>query len=748
MQEYIDLVLRKEKKPIDFEKLCRKVESLIQKDQLGYILTSEDVSAIQNIVQRGIENFDYIQMPSGRISTILKTSFRKGKFHGNKAGEGFVTTTTSYINREGEQIVKTDKYSILRDDCHGAIDGDFVLIDIGGNGKKPQVERVLNRNLEIITGEVYRIGSRYFVKPVDKKKMALTIALDQEAIEGQRVAVTLKEQTNDDFYIGEIVRVFSHKDDPDEDILWEAFKCGIDDQFSKQSLEQVEKIPQKVLDSDKLGREDLTDWEIFTIDGEDTKDIDDALSCRRLPNGNYEVGVHIMDVSHYIPEGSPLDLDAYKKGTSNYLAGKVIPMLPHELSNGICSLNPYVERLAMSCIMEVSPTGQVLHYRISPTVIKSQLKMSYTIVNQILKEGAIPSEYQSHADTLKLLNKLALLLRKNRIQRGSVEFDKPELKLLFGEEGEVVGFSSRSQDVGENLIEEFMLLANETVDKHLSDCGYPCVHRIHDTPNQERLTEFLKLLNAVNLPYDRYKIEELISNPHALQDLSNHIKQADYIYNMLSTNMVRCMSRAKYSPTNIGHSGLAKDYYCHFTSPIRRYPDLTVHRIIKDCCLDPKNGEQNAKKWERKLPDICEQSSKMERIADDAEIQTLAMKCSEYMERHIGEEFEGTIIGLSDKGIQVQLDNLVEGRVRNRNLMGDYSYNPVTYTLISLDGHPNYYIGDRLLVRVKSASKVDKTIDFEIVEKLKENHTVDINNSNGVVKIKARKDRMNRTLLK
>ncbi len=744
MREYVERVFRKEKKPIDIDRIYLKVSHLLESERDDFTkLSKEEKEEIRSIIEDGVKNYRYIKTPNDRYISILKTSFRKGRFHGNRSGAGMVISTISYIDRDGNHVVKEQKTSILRDNCSGAIDGDLVLVDIGRNGEKPKIEKIINRNLENVMGEVIRIGTNYFVKPIDKKKQFLTIALEGEAIEGQRVAVSLKKQTSDDFYIGEITRVFNHKDDPDEDILWEAFKCGIDDQFSKESLTQVDNLPQSVRDMDKVGREDLTDWEIFTIDGEDTKDIDDALSCKKLPNGNYLVGVHIADVDYYVPEGSPLDMDAFKKGTSNYLAGKVIPMFPHKLSNGICSLNPYVERLTMSCIMEVSPKGKVVRHRIVPSVIRSRLKMSYTKVNQLLKDGIIDPEYEEHKDTLIMLNKLALILRKNRLRNGAIEFNRPELKLLFDENGEVSGFDVRRQDVGENLIEEFMLLANETVDKHLSDLGYPCLHRVHGKPNEERLDRFLQMLSAINLPYMNYNAEECCAVPKALQGLAEHIKNTGRLSNMLSTNMVRCMSRARYSPINIGHNGLAKKNYCHFTSPIRRYPDLTVHRILKTCCFG-KHPRVEARKWEAKLPEIGNQSSKMERIEDDAEQQTLAMRCSEFMAKHIGDIYEGTIIGLSDRGIQVQLDNMVEGRIRTRDMKGDYVYNPVTFTLLSLDGGEDYYIGDRLLVKVKDASKEEKTIDFSVEKKLDENKTIHSKRHNQLMKTRAKKERFNR----
>ena len=734
MKSYVDLALIKSKKPIDKETLYLLVEKLINLDNDESIeLSSDDKKKIDEIIKKGIEEYEYNCSSTGKISSIMKTAFRTGRFYGNRNGEGFVITRNFYMKDMYMKCAEY-KYDIDKSNCNGAIDGDFVLIDIGGGKVKPKVLDILDRNLENITGEVIRQGNSYFVKPIDKKKQVLNIALEGEAIEGQKVAVKLVKQTSDDFYIGEITRVFNHKDDPDQDILWEAFKCGIDDQFSDKSLEQVSHMPKKVLDTDKIGREDLTSWKIFTIDSADTKDIDDALSCRKLANGNYEVGVHIADVSYYIPENSPLDRDAYKKSNSNYLANKVIPMLPHELSNGICSLNPYVERLAISCIMELDKHGKVVNYRISPTVIKSGLKMTYDNVNDILNKGKVPDEYKAFEKELRTLNKLALLLRKNRILNGAIEFDKAELKPIYDEKGNIIEFSKRNQGLGENLIEEFMILANETVDKHLSKRGFPCLHRIHGSPNADKLFDYLLLLEAIDLPFS-YSARECAGSSEILQELTEHIKNTGRLSNMLTTKLIHCMSRAKYSQVNIGHNGLAKRNYCHFTSPIRRYSDLTVHRIIKDCAF---SDYTKAKKWETKLPDIGMQTSRMERIADDAEEKVLFMKCAEYMQKHKGGEYKGTVIDLSDRGLKIQLDNLVEGRVRIKDLNGNYAYNPDTYTLVSLDGKEDYYIGDRLLVKVRDASKENKTIDFSVKRKLEENYIEDKKQTNQLIKKIAR----------
>lgn len=736
MKDFIDLILKKEKKPISVEKIYDKVKFLLNNSRdEDFELTEETKKEILDILNKGVQDCDYVKTLNGNYCSITKTSFRKGRFVGNRKGEGFVIVHTTYVNRDGEKITQEDKFNISKDYINGAIDGDIVLVDVGSKHVPCKVEKIIERNLENITGEVYCIGSKYYVKPIDKRKQGLTIMLNGVAIEGQRVSVKLLSQQSNNFYIGEVTRVFSHKDDPDEDILWEAFKCGIDDQFSDESLKQVLDIPQSVRDIDKLGRNDLTSWEIFTIDGDDTKDIDDALSCKILPNGNYLVGVHIADVSHYVTKGSPLDKDAYKRGTSYYLGGKVIPMLPHELSNGICSLNPNVERLAKSCIMEITPNGDVVRFDIKPTVIRSRLKMTYKKVNQILNDGIIPPEYEEHVDTLNNLCKLASVLRNKRIQAGAMEFDRPELRLIFDEKGSVCDLLAKKSDVAENLIEEFMLIANETVDRYIVDSGYPCLHRIHDTPNPEKLEEFFKLLEAVNLPFNSHSPNECIYCSKYLQELGEHIKQDSRLSNMLSLNLVKCMSRAKYSPNNIGHSGLAKSFYCHYTSPIRRYPDLTIHRILNSI-YDNSDAQQQL---DDELLDIGLQSSKMEKVADDAEEQVLRMKCSEYMEKHIGEEFIGTIINVSDKTVLVQLDNMIEGRIRTRSLPGAHIYNPETYTLLSVDGRDNYYVGDRLKVRVSGASKEDKTIDFEIVEKISENCIIDRNGSNKSVKTKIKK---------
>ena len=606
------------------------------------------------------------------------------------------------------------------------------------------MQKILERKLEYIPGEVYSIGENYFVKPIDKRKQGITIALEGEAIEGERVAVSLKEQTSNNFYIGEVVKVFNHKDDPDEDILWEAFKHGVDNDFSKESLAQLEDIPSEVRDIDRIGREDLTSWEIFTIDGADTKDMDDAISCTIDKDGNYILGVHITDIASIVLEDSPLDLDAFRKGNSFYLGGTVLPMFPHKISNGIGSLNPYVDRLTISCIMKINPKGEIISHRISPTIIRSRLKMTYDKVNAVLKDGIIDPDYREFADTLKIMQRLSYVLRKNRLLSGSAEFNRPELQTLRDENQKVSGFRLRMQDVGENLIEEFMLAANRTVDKDLSDRGVPFLHRVHGSPNEAKIQELLKMLEAINLPFVKYSAEELANDKIAYQQFIEHISNSGRLSDLLSTEAIKCMSRAKYSQENIGHYGLATDYYCHFTSPVRRDADLTDQRIIWDMIFRKDNRQTNREKWEKKLPEIAEQTSRQERVADDCERDVLRMLCAEYMEDHIGEEFDGIVIGVSSECLLVQLDNMMEGTVRVRDMKGTYVHSPESYSIVPLDGGESYYIGDRLHLKLKNASKELKRIDFEILEKI---HETQVQNSDSIqlaAKIKAKKERARR----
>ena len=704
MKDKLFAILKKEKKAISFEQL-------VEKAQLGSL---EEEKEFLEAFNKGLKDYSIIKTSKDRFILREKTSFRVGRYFAGRNGDGKVSVTYSY-EKDGQIISKNNVYEVDSNHAGNAVDGDIVLVNLYSEHRnsplKGCVQTIINRKLNTIVGEVFRNGIKYYVKPLDKRKN-IVIKLDEYAVEGSKVAVDVGEQIADREYSGVVTRTFNHKYDPREDLLLEAFKCGVECEFSKETLEEAKKVPKEVLDSDRIGRVDLTDWEIFTIDSKDTKDIDDALSYKKLDDGNYLIGVHIADVSHYVPLNSAMEKDAYKRGTSVYLPGLVFPMLPRELSNGICSLNPNVDRLALSCIMEVTPNGEVVHHDVVKSVIHSRLKMTYDQVNNVLHDKEYDSVYKPYVSTLKELNILANKLEKKRIKAGALSFDKPEISLTYDEDGHVTGVSSKVRDLAEKLIEEYMLLANETVDKHLVSLNIPCLHRIHDLPNEDRMEEFFRLLHALGNDYQKSDYLTCSTDPHALQDLEKFIRKSGSLSNVLSSNLIRCMSRAKYSPNNIGHFGLAKDYYCHFTSPIRRYPDLTIHRLLKS-----QIDHTDCREVIAHLEEIGMQSSRMERIAAEAEEKTLRMRLAEYYSGFIGKEYQGVISGLNDKGMEVQLDNYVEGRIKIKDMPGSYCQQG-DFSLVSLSGKDDYHVGDRLNMRLIRSDKQDKSIDFQPLQKI------------------------------
>ncbi len=737
MKEQLLALLKESKKGLSIESICEKLN--IEKE--------EDKIEILNILKDLVLKYEVYLSPNNNYFLLSKTSFKKGVFYGSKSGDGKVHVVTSYENKEGKTVSYEEDFYVAKEKTYGAIDGDKVLVDTANkdkNNKNCAVTAIIERSLDKIYGEVCRDGAMYYVKSVDKRKKSINVIIPGEAIEGQRVEVTLTGGGANGYYVGEVSRVFDHKDDPDEDILWEAFQHGIDDSFSEDSIKQLKYIPTSVREQDKVGCVDFTNWDTFTIDGIDTKDMDDALSYKKLANGNHLVGVHIARPSFYIPYNSPLDKDGRRKGNSYYLGGKVIPEYPHQLSNGICSLNEQVDRMTISVIMEVTPNGEVVSRKLVPGVINSNKKMNYGDVNKILKTGEVVSGYEPYVGSLNSLNELAHKLRNRRIKAGAIEFNRSELKPIYDDEGRIINFTVRVQDEAENLIEEMMLLANESVNIILEEKDLPCIHRVHDTPSGERLEDFLNFLDAIGIPFTDYSAEEIKNNPHALQELAEHILNRGKLTNILSTRLIKCMARAKYSGNNTGHHGLAKDNYSHFTSPIRRYADITVHRIIEDCIFNTKNLSKNIEKWKKRVFEIAPHVSKTERVADEAELAVLDMQCAEYMENHIGEEFAATVVDLSARGITVLLDNNVEGRIKIRDLSGEYVYNPETYTLLSLSDKDSYFIGDVLKIKVKAASKKDRSIEFKVLEKLEENELNKFRDLNHAAKIKAKEERTNR----
>ena len=628
------------------------------------------------------------------------TSLLTGILHINKNGNGFVDT-------------KYDEDTFIRrENLNGAIDGDFVEIDVQND--EGIVVNILKRDLNLIVGEIVKDKKNNLTFKLDDKKKQINIKLTKESlehlVEGHKVLVQIIKELDKNLYLGKVVKVIGHKNDPGVDIMTIAFKHEIFLDISDDAKKQVENMETTVSKEDIINRKDLRNEIIFTIDGDDTKDIDDAVSINK-DGDNYILGVHIADVSHYVKEGTPLFDSAYEKGTSSYLADTVLPMLPHELSNGICSLNEGVDRLTISCEMTINKQGKVLDHDIFLSVINSKKKMTYKNVNMILKENIIPNSYEPFVDKLKLMQELANILRKEKINRGYIDFDLDEAKIIQDENGKAIDVIKRTQDVGEKIIEDFMIIANETIATHVFNMDLPFVYRIHGKPNPEKIEDFLNFVKLLGYKID---ISTVDLTPKKMQDILEilHDKKE---FEILSDLLLRSMKKAIYSSNNIGHFGLASKIYTHFTSPIRRFPDLMVHTLLHKYLFENKINMETIRYYENYLPDACEHASKKEVDAQEAEREVLDMKMAEYMENYIGQEYEGIISGVTNFGLFIKLPNLIEGLVHISSLKGFYNYVPELLSLVC-DNKIKYSLGQTVKVKVTGASKENSTIDFEIVE--------------------------------
>ena len=627
------------------------------------------------------------------------TSLLNGIIHINKSGNGFVDT--KYLE---------DTF-VARENLNGAVDGDFVEIDVQNN--EGIVTRILKRNLNVLVGEIV-MNHNHLAFVLDDHKKNIHIELDKEsldrAIEGQKVLIKIIKELKPNLYLGKIDKVLGHKNDPGVDILAIASAHEISFDFNEDVEREVIKLPTSVTENDIHGRKDLRNERIFTIDGDDTKDIDDAISISE-ENGVYHLGVHIADVSHYVKENTALFASAYEKGTSSYLADRVLPMLPHELSNGICSLNEGVDRLAVSCVMTIDSKGKIIDHDIFPSVINSKKKMTYKKVNKILMEDEIPEGYEAFASDLKIMQSLAHLLRKNKVERGYLDFDLDEAKVVQDENGKAIDIVKRVQLEGEKLIEDFMIAANETVATHVNNLELPFIYRVHGDPRPEKIEDFVNFVKLLG-----YRLDTDISDlsPKTYQNIldSLHDKKE---FPILSSMLLRSMKKAVYSDTNIGHFGIASKIYTHFTSPIRRFPDLMVHTLLHKYVFDYNIDNQLIKYYEGYLPTLCEHASHKEQESDAAERDVLDMKMAEYMQDHIGEEYTGIISGVNTFGFFVELPNLIEGLVHISSLKGFYNYVPKMLSLVC-ENRVKYTLGDTVKVRVTNASKEMRTIDFEVVE--------------------------------
>ena len=657
---------------------------------------------LKELVTEGIlhmsKNREYMLMSNTK-------SLKVGKLRINKNGNGFVEC-------EPEDIF------VHSNDLNGAINGDFVEVEIKTRLNDPEPEgyirNVLKRDLKNVVGEMVKDKKTLAFKP-DDEKLNIAVKLTKESmkgcVEGHKVIISIIKEIGNRTFLGKVEKIIGHKNDPGVDILTIAAKHSIETEFSEEVKRELKNIPDEVCESDLIGRTDLTKEMIFTIDGDDTKDIDDAISVKR-DGKNYVLGVHIADVSNYVKVGSALYDSAFSRGTSSYLADTVIPMIPHQLSNGICSLNPEVIRLTISCVMTIDGNGKVISYDIFPSYIKSRKQMTYKNVNKILDENIIPEGYGEFADTLKLMHELSKILRQEKINRGYIDFGIDEAKVIQDENGKAIDIVKRVQGTGEKLIEDFMIAANETVATHISNLDLPFIYRVHDLPNAEKIEDFSNLIKQMG-----YQIHTNLNKitPVTMQKLLNEFRDKDEFV-ILSDMLLRSMKKAIYSTNNIGHFGLASKNYTHFTSPIRRFPDLSVHRLLRTYLFENRIDMETINFNAKYLIDVADHSSETEVNSVEAERDVLDMKMAEYMESHIGEEYEGIISGVTNFGMFVELDNLIEGLVHISTLDGFYTYVPEMLSLISANKKNKYRIGDKVKIIVTNANKNQGIIDFELVK--------------------------------
>ena len=687
-----------------------KALSIDELDSALNLNTIEETKEFSDALRELEDSYEIYRSNKNRYMLLENSNLRKGILRMNKKGFGFVE-----VSGEEEDIF------IAPDNINKALNNDTVIVEIlsksSGEKREGRIVKTLERDLSTIVGEIYFKKDKGYIIP-DDKKLDIQLEIDRDkshgAVDGHKVVVKILRNITKNRYKGEVVRIIGHKNDPGVDILSIVCKYEINDTFPEEVIEELDSIPEEVREQDKKGRKDLTDVTIFTIDGDDTKDIDDAISIEKLKNGNYKLGVHIADVSYYVKEGSPLDKEAMDRGTSVYLVDRVIPMLPHKLSNGICSLNPGVERLAISCVMEIDNNGKTVDYEIFPSIIKSRLQMTYKKVNQVIEKNEIPEGYEPFVNDLKLMDELSQIIRKAKINRGYIDFDVDEAKIIVDENCHPTDIVLRNRGRGENLIEDFMIQANECVATHIFYMDLPFIYRVHEYPKEEKIRDFISFVQSLGYTV-KFNTKDI--SPKAIQNLINQLKDKKE-FKVLSSLLLRNMQKAIYLPQNLGHYGLASKCYTHFTSPIRRYPDTTVHRLLRTYLFNDDMSNQTINKWQEKLVYIAENSSFKERESVECEREVEDMKMAEYMEDHIGEEYKGIISGVTNFGMFIQLDNLVEGLIHVNDMKDYFSFDEATQSLIGERTKEKFTLGDEVLIKVKAASKEAKTIDFELVKRL------------------------------
>ena len=670
-----------------------------QKDDLRLVLQELEAEGKIYLSKRG----KYCKGEASRIA---------GTYRANQKGFGFVTAQGNE-----KDIYIGEEYT------GGALDGDEVEVsiikEVPGKNPEGKVVRIVSRGIKKIVG-LYRKKENAgygFVLP-DNQRLSRDVFIPTEhskgAVNGHKVVVELISYGDDEKKPeGKIIEIIGHVNDPGTDIMSVVKGYDLPTEFSEKVLNQAERVAKPVSRADMEGRKDIRNWQMVTIDGEDAKDLDDAVSVIKSGE-NYILGVHIADVTNYVQERSALDKEALKRGTSVYLADRVIPMLPHILSNGICSLNAGEDRLALSCIMTVSPKGAVVDHEIAETVIHVDRRMSYTSVKKILedKDEAEIQEYEELVPMFALMQELSAILRERRQKRGSIDFDFPETKMVLDENGRPVDIKPYDRNVATKIIEDFMLLANETVAEDYYWQEIPFVYRTHEAPDEEKIRTLATFIN--NFGYSMHVgVNEI--RPKEIQKLLAKILGTPHEA-LISRLALRSMKQARYTPENTGHFGLAANYYTHFTSPIRRYPDLQIHRIIKDN-LRGRMKEEKQEHYRKILPEVTMHASETERRADEAERETVKLKKVEYMQERIGQAYKGVISSITKWGMYVELPNTIEGLVHVVNMTDDhYDYREDRYEMAGTHTGKVYKLGQEVYVRVIGADKLLRTIDFEVAD--------------------------------
>ncbi|QTJ32570.1 ribonuclease R [Dolosigranulum pigrum] len=672
-----------------------------------------------------LEREEKIEMlGDGRLRLKRLPDSLVGTFSGTDRGFGFVMVEDEGI----DDIFVPAKATKL------AFDGDTVEVEIteapdpsGKRSAEGKITRIIERKTEQVIGEfipytddeIADYNLYGYVKAKLKKGPEHIIQIEMNGLNPTRGEIVSVDITHYPAYKGEDMRgvvteTIGHKDEPGIEILSIVHKHNIRSEFPDEVLAEAEQVPDQISAADLKGRRDLRGQQIITIDGADAKDLDDAVTVERLDNGHFQLGVHIADVSHYVREDSALDKEAFERGTSSYLTDRVIPMLPQRLSNGICSLHPKVDRLTLSCEMEINQQGNVVAYDIFPSVIRSVERMTYEAVNHILEEKhpQTRKQYQSLVPMLEEMAELHHILEQKRRHRGAIDFDSDEAKIIVDKDGKAIDIELRERRVGERLIESFMLAANETVSEHYSKADLPILYRVHEQPDESKMKRFLEFITTFGLTAQASKDS---ITPKDLQGVMDRIKDEPYEA-VISMLLLRSMQQARYDVDPIGHYGLGADYYSHFTSPIRRYPDLILHRLIH-YYDEVGRSQQDKKRWESRLPDIAKHSSEAERRAIDAERETDELKKTEFMADKVGQEFMGTIISITGFGMFIQLPNTVEGLVHVSMMDDDYyRFDEDHLVMIGERTGKVFRIGQPIKVKLMRADVEEVQIDFSIVE--------------------------------